>query len=321
MTGQSPRRSPAASRSPTSEHRTTVAPVGVLYILVSGACFGLLPWFARVAYDHGADPFGMLAARFTLAGIVLLVLRVTRLRGEPWPARRGFAHLFLLGAVGYAPQATFFFNGVRRIDTSLATVIFYTYPVLVVIASWLVFRHRPSRVTTLCLAVAVAGAALTAGQVGAGSTGGVVFMFAAACWYTGYIVVSARVVRNVDALTSITVVMFGAACAHLLILAVTDSHLPVDGPGWLAACGAAFFSTVIAMGFFFAGVKLVGPGEAAVLSTIEPVVSIVVGVTALGESLGPVRLTGAAMVLASVAVLARSSGASTTAVDQRYPDR
>ena len=75
------------------------------------------------------------------------------------------------------------------------------------------------------------------------------------------------------------------------------------------------------MGFFFAGVKLVGPGEAAVLSTIEPVVSIVVGVTALGESLGPVRLTGAAMVLASVAVLARSSGASTTAFDQRYPDR
>ena len=83
-------------------------------------------------------------------------------------------------------------------------------------------------------------------------------MFAAACWYTGYIMASSRIVRNVDSLTSITVVMLGAAVAHVLILAFSDSHLPTDGKGWLAALGAAVFSTVIAMGFFFAGVKIVG---------------------------------------------------------------
>ena len=295
--------------------------MGVLYILVSGACFGVLPWFARVAYAHGADPFGMLAARFTIAGLILFVVRAARMRRAPWPSRTLFVQLFLLGAVGYAPQATFFFNGVRRIDTSLATVIFYTYPVLVVIASWLVFRHRPSRTTTLCLAVAVLGAVLTAGQVGAGSAAGVVFMFAAACWYTGYILVSSKVVQKVDSFTSITVVMFGASAAHILILALTNSHLPSDGKGWLATLGAAFFSTVIAMGFFFAGVRIVGPGDAAVLSTIEPVVSIVVGVTALHESLGIVRVTGAAMVLASVAVLARSAGMSGDDAGQRYSER
>jgi hypothetical protein len=295
--------------------------MGVLYILVSGACFGVLPWFARVAYAHGADPFGMLAARFTIAGLILFVVRAARMRRAPWPSRTLFVQLFLLGAVGYAPQATFFFNGVRRIDTSLATVIFYTYPVLVVIASWLVFRHRPSRTTTLCLAVAVLGAVLTAGQVGAGSAAGGVFMFAAACWYTGYILVSSKVVQKVDSFTSITVVMFGASAAHILILALTNSHLPSDGKGWLATLGAAFFSTVIAMGFFFAGVRIVGPGEAAVLSTIEPVVSIVVGVTALHESLGIVRVTGAAMVLASVAVLARSAGMSGDDAGQRYSER
>jgi len=295
--------------------------MGVLYILVSGACFGLLPWFARVAYSHGADPFGMLAARFTIAGVILLVVRGVRMRGSAWPGRTLFLQLFLLGAVGYAPQATFFFNGVKRIDTSLATVIFYTYPVLVVLASWFVFRHRPSRTTTMCLAVAVAGAVLTAGQVGAGSVTGVVFMFAAACWYTGYILASSRVVPKVDSLTSITVVMLGAAAAHLLILAVTNSHLAADGKGWLATLCAAFFSTIIAMGFFFAGVKLVGPGEAAVLSTIEPVVSIVVGVTALHESLGIMRVFGAVMVLASVTVLARSSGSTAADGGQRYSER
>ena len=321
MTAQLPQTSRAANPQPTADRATTVAPVGVLYILVSGACFGLLPWFARVAYSHGADPFGMLAARFAFACTILLVVRVVRMRRAPWPTRTLSTKLFLLGAVGYAPQATFFFNGVKRIDTSLATVIFYTYPVLVVIAGWLVFRHRPSRTTTLCLAVAVAGAVLTAGQVGAGTLAGVLFMFAAACWYTGYILASSRVVRNVDSLTSITVVMVGAAVAHLVILGLTDSHLPADGRGWLAALGAAFFSTVIAMGFFFAGVRIVGPGEAAVLSTIEPVVSILVGITALHESLGAARVVGAAMVLASVTVLARSSVPEGDGTAQRNSER
>jgi len=285
--------------------------VGVLYILVSGACFGLLPWFVRIAYGHGADPFGMLAARFTMAAVMLLVIRAVRMRGNPLPRGRALVNLLLLGAVGYAPQSTFFFNGVKRIDISLATVIFYTYPVFVVLASWLVFRHRPSRVTVVCLAAAVAGAALTAGQVGSGSITGVLLMLGAAVWYTGYILVSTKVVAAVDALTSITTVMLGASAAHLVILLVDSASLPSDARGWAATAGAAFFSTVIAMGFFFAGIKIVGPGAAAVLSTIEPVVSIVVGVTALGESLDAVRVAGALMVLVSVTVLARLAGRPT----------
>jgi hypothetical protein len=43
--------------------------VGALYLIISGAAFGLLPWFARTAYDHGADPLGMLVARFILAAL------------------------------------------------------------------------------------------------------------------------------------------------------------------------------------------------------------------------------------------------------------
>ena len=282
--------------------------MGVVYVVVSGACFGLLPWFARIAYGHGADPFGMLAARFTIAAAMLLVVRAVRRGGPAWPDRGKAAQLVLLGALGYAPQSTFFFNGIQRIDVSLATVIFYTYPVLVVIASWLVFRHAPSRAMTLCLLVAVLGAALTAGQVGSGSTAGVLFMFAAACWYTGFIVVSTKVVADVDSMTSMTFVMLGASCAHLFILFTAGADLPADTSGWLAAAAAAFFSTIVAMGLFFAGVKIVGPGEAAVLSTVEPVVSIIVGVAALGETLGPIRVAGAVMVLVSVAVLSQLSG-------------
>lgn len=281
--------------------------MGELYILVSGIAFGLLPWFARIAYGHGAEPLGMLAARFSIASVCMFMARLVLQRGRPWPKGKLLLQLFALGAIGYAPQATFFFSGIKRIDISLATVIFYTYPVMVVLASWIFLKHRPSKRMVACLTIAVVGAALTAGQVKTGSWAGIAFMLGAAGWYTGYIVLSSRVVHLAGALTSLTIVMFGAAVAHLTLLVMLHPSLPHGAAGWSAAGGAAFISTIIAMGFFFAGVSRVGPGEAAVLSTIEPVVSIAVGVIALNEHLNAARVAGAVLVLVGVAVLAQFS--------------
>jgi drug/metabolite transporter (DMT)-like permease len=285
--------------------------MGIIFILISGASFGLLPWFARTAYDHGTEPLGMLAVRFTFASIVLLAIHSFRKTDISLPSKKLSIQLFLLGAVGYAPQATFFFFGVERIDTSLATVIFYTYPAFVVLASWVVFRHTPSVRMAVCLIVAVLGTALTAGQISTGSGLGVALMFGASIWYTGYILISSKITGQSGAFVSLTYVMVGAAVSHLLLLALLRPSLPQDTTGWLAVFAAAIISTVVAMGFFFAGVSRIGPGEAAVFSTIEPVVSIAVGVYALDENLTTTRIIGALCVLVSVAVLAQLSRADT----------
>jgi drug/metabolite transporter (DMT)-like permease len=285
--------------------------MGIIFILISGAAFGLLPWFARTAYDHGTEPLGMLAVRFTFASILLLAVHSFRKTDISLPSKKLSIQLFLLGAVGYAPQATFFFFGVERIDTSLATVIFYTYPAFVVLASWIVFRHTPSVRMAVCLIVAVLGTALTAGQISTGSGLGVALMFGASIWYTGYILISSKITGQSGAFVSLTYVMVGAAVSHLLLLALLRPSLPQDTTGWLAVFAAAIISTVVAMGFFFAGVSRIGPGEAAVFSTIEPVVSIAVGVYALDENLTTTRIIGALCVLVSVAVLAQLSRADT----------
>jgi drug/metabolite transporter (DMT)-like permease len=285
--------------------------MGIIFILISGAAFGLLPWFARTAYDHGTEPLGMLAVRFTFASILLLAVHSFRKTDISLPSKKLSIQLFLLGAVGYAPQATFFFFGVERIDTSLATVIFYTYPAFVVLASWVVFRHTPSVRMAVCLIVAVLGTALTAGQISTGSGLGVALMFGASIWYTGYILISSKITGQSGAFVSLTYVMVGAAVSHLLLLALLRPSLPQDTTGWLAVFAAAIISTVVAMGFFFAGVSRIGPGEAAVFSTIEPVVSIAVGVFALNETITTTRVVGALCVLVSVAVLAQLSRADT----------
>lgn len=287
--------------------------MGVVYILVSGAAFGLLPWFARVAYDHGAGPLGLLTARFTIAAIGLLVMRIVSQRGRAWPERRLAMQLFLLGALGYAVQSSFYFYAIKRMDVSLGTVIFYTFPVLVVLAGWVVFGARPTRSMVACLATVVVGAALTAGEVPSGTFIGVAAMLCAAAWYTCYILVSSRIAHRAGALTSLTIVMIGASFTHLVAIPFHGDPLPQDATGWWAVAAAAVVSTIVGMGLFFAGVARLGPGRAAILSTIEPVVSIGVGVLALGEALNAARVVGAVAVLTGVTVLATRS----TSVDSR----
>ena len=285
--------------------------VGIVFILVSGAAFGLLPLFARTAYDHGAEPLGMLTARFVISAVGLVVIRLVVERGRPLPSRPLLLRLLGLGALGYAVQSSFYFWGIDRIDVSLATVIFYSYPVMVTIAARVVFGDRLSRASLACLGVVVAGVVLTAGQVGSGSVWGVAAMLAAAAWYTGYILVSSRTIQSVGALTSLTIVMIGAAAVHLAALPLHRSAIPSDALGWWAAVGSAVVSTFIGMGFFFAGFARLNPATAAILSTTEPVVSVMVGVFVYSEALTTSRTIGAFAVLAGVAAMAHFSRTET----------
>lgn len=285
--------------------------MGIVFILVSGAAFGLLPLFARTAYDHGAEPLGMLTARFVISAIGLVVIRLVVERGRPLPERALLLRLFGLGALGYAVQSSFYFWGIDRIDVSLATVIFYSYPVMVAIAARVVFGNRLSRASLVCLAVVVVGVVLTAGQVGSGSAVGVAAMLAAAAWYTVYILVSSRTIQLVGALTSLTIVMIGAAVVHLVALPLHRSAIPSDAVSWWAAIGSAVVSTFIGMGFFFAGIARLEPATAAILSTTEPVVSVMVGVFVYSEALTTSRTIGAIAVLAGVAAMAHFSRTET----------
>lgn len=283
--------------------------MGVVYILISGVAFGLLPWFARVAFDHGAEPLGLLTVRFSIAMLSLVAFHLLIRKNIAWPSRKLFAKLLILGAIGYAPQSTLFFFSVERIDISLATIVFYTYPILVVILSWAFLRQPPTKAVTLSLAVAVTGAALTAGQIRTGSWTGVVLMLAAALWYAVYIVIVSRIAKNTDAFMALTVIMIGAALAHGVSWLFHRDHFPSDATGWTAALAAAIISTILSLGLLIAGVQRVGPSQASVLSTIEPVVSITVGVIALNESLTIVRVIGAILVVIGVAMMAHLSRA------------
>lgn len=62
----------------------------------------------------------------------------------------------------------------------------------------------------------------------------------------------------------------------------------------------ALTATVGAITLLFAGLRRVGPTAASILSTLEPVVTVVLAFVVFGDSLGPAQLAGGALVLLAV---------------------
>jgi drug/metabolite transporter (DMT)-like permease len=301
------------SSNPESSFRLPEARwIGASLCALSAAGFATLSILVKLAYAQGMSLFGLLSLRFGGAAVLLvafLLLRRTRL----YFGFRRSVPLFLLGAVGYAIQASLYVGALQRIPASVAALLLYNYPVFVALLAWVFNHRRPSRQEWAAMGLALIGVTLTTGavgQVGRLDALGLGLVLASAGWYAGYILVSERFVRRAGALVSTAWITLGAFSSFMAAGWVTRS-LPgalTPAAGWIMA-GMILFSTILPILTFLAGMVRVGPTAAALLSTLEPVFTVLMAAWFLAEGLTASQLAGGGLVLAAAIALSLPGGA------------
>jgi drug/metabolite transporter (DMT)-like permease len=279
---------------------------GALLVLCSAVAFGVMPIFGKLAFEAGVGVGTLLFVRFAIAAPVLWA--AVALRGAvPTTVGRGvLGRAFALGAVGYAMQAGLYFLALRRMDASVLSLILYSYPALVTGAAILLGRESASRRRLVALVTASGGLVLVLAGAGAGDfdLAGMALGVGAALTYTTYILVSDGVTAELEALPLAALVSTGAGMSLGIVAVATGSiDLGFDPSGWLWLALAALVSTVGAVVLFFSGMSRVGPSTAAILSTLEPPVTVALVFLAFGEALGVVQLLGALAVLAAAVIV------------------
>jgi drug/metabolite transporter (DMT)-like permease len=282
---------------------------GALICLASAVAFGAMAIFGKLAYDAGATVGTLLAVRFLLAGALfwLLVAGTGAARHLRSLSRRDLGMALALGGVAYSAQAGAYFGALQRLDASLLSLLLYTFPAMVTVAAIALGRERASRRTAAALGLASGGLFLVLAGAGAGALDppGTLLGVSAAVIYSTYILTSASVTERVGPLLLSALVCTGAATTLTLAGAASGDlrlgEVSTAGFGWLAAL--AVVSTVGAVSLFFAGLRRVGPTTASILSTAEPLTTVLLAFLAFGESLGAVQLAGGALVLGAVLVL------------------
>jgi len=195
---------------------------GLLLCLVAAAGLSTTGIFAKLAYESHASVTTVLAARFVLTSALLwlvvyrtgqpLLWLVVYRTGQPLPARRLLLVGLLLGLLGYGLQVALLFVSLERIDASLSSLLFYSYPAMVTAGALLLGRERASIRRGAALGISLVGVVLVFSGGAAHRDGlGVVLSLAAALTYAVLILIVDRIGSAVRPLVLSTLVPTGSA--------------------------------------------------------------------------------------------------------------
>ncbi len=277
--------------------------IGILLIAISAASFGTLAIFGRYAYNDGMDIYTVLFLRFGISASFMTVILL--LRKEHFPRGRILAQLVGMGALGYVGQSFLYLTAINYASAGLVALLLYLYPFFVAVLSIIFLRETITRTKVFVLILALFGAALTVGPV-SGQLIGALMAIVAALIYSIYIIVGTNVMKHVTAVQSSTVIFASAGAVYGLLTFANGAHLPASNSGWLAMLGIIVVSTIIPVVTFLAGLERVGPTNAAMLSTLEPVVTVLLAAWLFGDKLLPVVMVGGGLILVAVILLTRA---------------
>ena len=287
-------------------------------VVVSAACFGTLAVLTPLAYESGARPLPLLAWRFAIAGVLLAAVATARNRRALWVPHSDVLRYSALALTGYGAASVCFFYALVYADAAVVAVLLYAYPSLVTLAGWAMRKERPSWRKGLAVATTFAGCALV---VGLGSASvhaawqGVALGLGAAVGYTLFNLLSSKWLPGRSRLTMMAYT-FGIAALLPAAGAIVEGGVAGlsteawTGRTWLLLGAIVLVPTFAAVLLYLEGIRGMGPSQAAVVSTVEPVFTIALAALVLGERLTPLQLVGVALVLSGVVVAETGAGST-----------
>ncbi len=278
-----------------------------LAILAAGCLWGFMGLFTRNLYALGFDAPGAVIVRCGLAAVFFAVLLLVQ---DPKLFRIRLRDLWCFLGVGLCSLLFFtwcYFQCIRLTSLSMAAVLLYTAPSIVMVISLFLFREKLTPVKVLALALAFAGCCLVSG-IGSGDVNvpGVLFGLGAGLGYALYSVFARlALLRGYDSRTISFYAMLIAAIGAVLIWGGAEPvrlmFSSLSAALWCVATG--LISCFLPYLLYTYGLTGTETGKAAVMASTEPVVATIVGAVLFDEALTAKAALGVLLVLAAIAAL------------------
>jgi drug/metabolite transporter (DMT)-like permease len=196
-------------------------------------------------------------------------------------------------------EAAFFFAGLRHGTAAAATLLFFTYPVVVSVVAFLLGKGLPGWLLGSALIAAVGGAAVVAVAGGGVDIDGVgvAFELASSVTYAMYLVGTAAVLKRTKSLAGGMWVAAAASIGLAVYAVVTGTaDVPSGWHQWGPVLGMAAF-TAGAFVTLFAGLRRLGAVRTAIISASEPLTAAALAAIFLGERVRAGTIVGGIMIL------------------------
>lgn len=265
----------------------------------------------KLAYGEGIDAATLLALRMLFSLPFYLVIgafaiRAIRERGESLPSRSAVLKAAAIGALGYWFSSYVDFLGLIFIPASFERLILFTYPLFVVLFGALFFRQPVRRRALFAFAASYAGLALIFMQnfstIGQDATRGTALVLVAAMSFALYQLTARNVIGQMGSRLFTCIAMGAASAATLtqfVILQPVSALLVSPRLFWLSVL-IAIGATVLPSFLMNAALQRISAQANSTISTVSPVATMVLAVLILGETVTPLELGGAILVMLSI---------------------
>jgi drug/metabolite transporter (DMT)-like permease len=275
-----------------------------LLVTLSAAGFAAIAIFVIFATGTGAPLLTVLSWRYIIAGVVLLAIAwaTGAIRGITPAGGR----VMLVGGIGQSAIAIVTLIALRYIPAATLSFLFYTYPAWVALIAR--FRHSEplTPVRLFALALSLSGIFIMVGAPGAAALDpvGVALALSGALLYAFYVPAINQLQQSLPAVATAAWMSVGSAIILVTIaLARGELWFRLHETAWYSILGLSLISTVASFFAFLTGLRVLGPLRTAIVSTVEPFFTALLGAWALSQPLTRTTLAGGALIAAAVILL------------------
>lgn len=280
---------------------------GYLFAILSAIIYGSMPLMAKYIYADGVTPLTLVFLR-NLFAIVPLAALAYRDKKTLKVSKELLPSISLISLFGCCITPTLLFSSYQFIASGTATVIHFSYPAMVVIAQVLFLKKKVLPASIVSVVLCVAGISLFYSPEETLNLTGSALALISGVTFATYVILLSRFDSSKASgfLFSFYVTIVSTAAAFIICLVSGSLVLPASPLGWGLCVVFSLLVTVGAVVLFQQSTFLIGGERASILSTLEPITSLVFGVIVFKEPLGVRVLIGSVLVVAASILTALS---------------
>lgn len=278
---------------------------GYVYIILSSVIYGCMPLMASHIYSDGVTPMGLVLWRNVLS-VPMLVIIALAFKQPLKIERKRLPSVFSLGIMGCALTPLLLFSSYRYMASGTATVLHFVYPLVVVVLE-ILFLHKGVKWNTVLSLLLFVGGITTFYSPGAeiNLTGSIIALASGVVFAIYIVLLGVFKVGNIPSFTlSIYVAIASAVSIFAVCLCTGGISIPKSLFGWGMCLLFALSVNVFAFVLFQRGTLLIGGSRASIISALDPVTSVLVGIVILGEPASWRTVIGAFLIISASVLIA-----------------
>jgi len=280
---------------------------GILLTVFAATSFGFIPLFAKIAFANGLNPYTFSLFRSLFASIGLFILlKIGKI--DYTLKKEQYKTLFKVSLIGYSLAMLTLSLSYNYMSTGLATTIHFFYPVVVMACLIFFYNEKIDKRKIFSLILSLAGMYFLVGFDSLGSTSitGVLLSLFSGFFYAYYILIVAH--GNIIEINSFVLIFYISLFNSYVLFAISifmgKLEISYTFKGIVSTVLVALIANLIGMVSFKAGIKSIGPSTAAILSTFEPITSLILGILIFREILSWYHIVGSILIITSATIVA-----------------